>query len=108
TVQMFDKVKPSWTRASCGTPYHSSCCCECTGQVAAFASSMACNNQLCGCVGCRSYMGGLEDAQGLSNAIMVAKKAYHAKKRLAAGSFATRGHDGKLRLPAAPEQMQMK
>ena len=107
TVEMFDKVQPSWQRATWGTPFHVACCCETTGEVVAMASSSACNNSLCGCLGCRSYMGGIHDAQGLSAAVELAKKAYHAKKRMPAGSFATRAPDGTLRMPAAPKQVQM-
>jgi len=71
-----DDVGAEWVRASNCTPYHLCFFVEIQGQVAATAMHPACNNCLCGMIGCRTYVPGLQDAQSFCNVANSARETF--------------------------------
>ena len=73
-VKMWDKHKVPYVKATCFTPTDI-CGIECCGQSAATSFHPALNNECGGCLGCRTYVPGLKDAQAFCEAVNAARDA---------------------------------
>jgi hypothetical protein len=69
----------------CGPPYHCCYCIECSGGVVATSRFTVCNSNATPC--CRSYIPGLRDPVGFSNAVLMSRQALLQGQHAAPGQY---------------------